>query len=81
MLFYSFVFFPLLLTSYFFEDERGLFPEVEFVCDLKLSHDFQPVNSDGEVGEFYCWSMDKVCWLNIMEILLIKIKNLFGPIF
>ncbi|XP_078369139.1 uncharacterized protein LOC144653086 isoform X2 [Oculina patagonica] len=47
-------------VSYFFEDERGLFPEVQFVCDLKLPHDFQPSNSDGEVGEFYCWSMDKV---------------------
>lgn len=33
---------------------------MQFVCDLKLSRDFQPVNSDGEVGEFYCWSMDKV---------------------
>lgn len=52
-----------LTTSYFFEDERGLFPEVQFVFDLQLPQNFQPVNSDGEVGEFYCWSIDKVCWL------------------
>jgi len=49
-----------LTTSYFFEDERGLFPEVQFVFDLQLPQNFQPVNSDGEVGEFYCWSIDKV---------------------
>lgn len=53
--------FYFLFASYFFEDERGLFPEVQFVCDLKLPHDFEPINSDGEVGEFYCWSVDKVC--------------------
>lgn len=47
-------------VSYFFEDERGLFPEVQFVWDLKLPRDFQPINSDGEVGEFYCWPMAKV---------------------
>ncbi|XP_066017658.1 uncharacterized protein [Pocillopora verrucosa] len=47
-------------VSYFFEDERGLFPEVQFVCDLKLPRDFQPINSDGEVSEFYCWPMEKV---------------------
>ena len=52
-----------LTASYFFEDERGLFPEVQFVFDLQLPQNFQPVNSDGEVGEFYCWSIDKVCWL------------------
>ena len=49
-------------SSYFFEDERGLFPEVQFVYDLKLPQHFEPINSDGEVGEFYCWSIDKVCW-------------------
>jgi len=51
---------PAGCVSYFFEDERGLFPEVQFVFDLQLPQNFQPVNSDGEVGEFYCWSIDKV---------------------
>lgn len=51
---------PAGCVSYFFEDERGLFPEVEFVYDLKLPQNFQPINSDGEVDEFYCWSIDKV---------------------
>lgn len=47
-------------NSYFFEDERGLFPEIQFVYDLKLPETFQPINSDGEVAEFYCWPIDKV---------------------
>ena len=52
--------FSVFVTSYFFEDERGLFPEIQFIYDLKLPENFQPINSDGEVGEFYCWSIDKV---------------------
>ena len=48
------------LYSYCFEDERGIFPEVEFVYDLKLPADFQPRISDGEVEEFFCWPIEKV---------------------
>ncbi|XP_044175270.1 uncharacterized protein [Acropora muricata] len=51
---------PAGSVSYFFEDERGLFPEIQFVYDLKLPETFQPINSDGEVAEFYCWPIDKV---------------------
>ncbi|CAH1266196.1 Hypp3317 [Branchiostoma lanceolatum] len=51
---------PAEAISYFYEDERGLFPEIQFVFDLKLPLDFQPVNTDGEVSEFYLWDMDKV---------------------
>ena len=55
---------------------------MQFVCDLKLPHNFQPVNSDGEVGEFYCWSIEKVCCLNIIADLTVEIipynYNLFG---
>ncbi|XP_078595539.1 uncharacterized protein LOC144872827 [Branchiostoma floridae x Branchiostoma japonicum] len=51
---------PAGAISYFYEDERGLFPEIQFVFDLKLPLDFQPVNTDGEVSEFYLWDMDKV---------------------
>ncbi|CAB4004276.1 nudix hydrolase 24, chloroplastic-like [Paramuricea clavata] len=47
-------------VSYCFEDERGVFPEVEFVYDLKLPDDFQPCVGDGEVEEFYCWPIEKV---------------------
>ena len=37
---------------FFFESERGIFPQTEFVFDLELPIDFQPKNNDGEVDEF-----------------------------
>ncbi|KAL2722395.1 uncharacterized protein YJR142W-like [Vespa mandarinia] len=39
-------------VSLFFESERGLFPNTEFVFDLELPPDFVPSNSDGEVETF-----------------------------
>ncbi|XP_015114713.1 uncharacterized protein YJR142W [Diachasma alloeum] len=39
-------------VSLFFESERGLFPNTEFVFDLELPPDFVPSNSDGEVEMF-----------------------------
>lgn len=37
-------------VSFFFESERGLFPNTEYVYDLELPLDFIPFNSDGEVS-------------------------------
>jgi hypothetical protein len=37
---------------FFYESERGLFPNTEFVYDLELPLDFVPNNSDGEVESF-----------------------------
>lgn len=48
------------MCSYFFEDERGLFPETQFLFDLELAPDFKPVANDGEVEQFYCWPLDQV---------------------
>lgn len=42
----------LILARFFFESERGLFPNTEFVFDLELPADFVPSNSDGEVETF-----------------------------
>lgn len=39
-------------VSLFFESERGLFPNTEFVYDLELPLDFVPTNGDGEVETF-----------------------------
>ncbi|KYB25360.1 Uncharacterized protein YJR142W-like Protein [Tribolium castaneum] len=39
-------------VSFFFESERGLFPNTEFVFDLELPLDFIPENADGEVETF-----------------------------
>ncbi|XP_041460309.1 nudix hydrolase 20, chloroplastic-like isoform X2 [Lytechinus variegatus] len=51
---------PVGAISYFFEDERGVFPETQFIFDLELPVDFQPRVKDGEVSEFYLWSLSKV---------------------
>lgn len=37
-------------VSFFFESERGLFPNTEYVYDLELPLDFIPNNADGEVS-------------------------------
>ncbi len=37
----------------------GLKPDVIFVYDLELPADFEPRNTDGEIDEFYLWSMDE----------------------
>ncbi|KAK3103720.1 hypothetical protein FSP39_021319 [Pinctada imbricata] len=47
-------------VSYIFEDERGVFPEIEFVFDLLLPEDFKPVCSDGEVQGFQLVPISKV---------------------
>ncbi|EDV23949.1 uncharacterized protein TRIADDRAFT_26202 [Trichoplax adhaerens] len=46
--------------TYCYEDERGYFPETQFVYDLELPPDFTPVNSDGEVEEFYLMKLEEV---------------------
>lgn len=37
-------------VSFYFESERGLFPNTEYVYDLELPLDFIPFNADGEVS-------------------------------
>ncbi|KPJ11315.1 Uncharacterized protein YJR142W [Papilio machaon] len=43
---------PSGCVSFFFESERGLFPNTEYVYDLELPYDFVPQNADGEVESF-----------------------------
>lgn len=38
--------------SFFYESERGLFPDTEFVFDLELPPEFVPRNQDNEVEKF-----------------------------
>eukprot|EP01137_Pigoraptor_chileana_P027174 Opistho-2@9449 len=47
-------------VSYFSENYLGLCPETEFAYDLQLPSDFVPVNTDGEVSDFYLWTMDRI---------------------
>ena len=46
--------------SYFYEDERGLFPEVQFVFDLEVPEDFTPENADREVESFQLYPIEDV---------------------
>jgi hypothetical protein len=46
--------------SYALETDIGFRPDLIFNFDLELPADFSPVNSDGEVEEFYLWPIDQV---------------------
>ncbi|XP_031570665.1 nudix hydrolase 20, chloroplastic-like [Actinia tenebrosa] len=51
---------PCGTVSYCLDNERGIFPELQFVYDLVLPTDFIPTPNDKEVSEFYCWPINKV---------------------
>ncbi|XP_022107256.1 nudix hydrolase 20, chloroplastic-like isoform X1 [Acanthaster planci] len=51
---------PAGAISYFYEDERGLFDETQFVYDLEFPADFMPWINDEEVTEFYLWTLEEV---------------------
>jgi len=46
--------------SYALETSIGFRPDLIFNFDLELPEDFSPVNTDGEVEEFYLWPMEQV---------------------
>lgn len=48
------------LDRFYFESERGLFPNTEFVYDLELPADFVPRNADGEVETFELVPIEQV---------------------
>nr|CAG4640876.1 EOG090X06MA [Eulimnadia texana] len=47
-------------VSFYFESERGLFPNTVFVHDLELPPDFVPCNADGEVESFELVPVDQL---------------------
>jgi len=49
----------VFICRIYFESERGLFPNTEFVFDLELPLDFVPRNNDGEVDKFELMPIDK----------------------
>lgn len=51
---------PVGTVSYLTERPEGLRDDVLFNYDLELPSDFQPINADGEVAEFYLWPMERV---------------------
>lgn len=46
--------------SYALETSIGFRPDLIFNFDLELPGDFSPVNTDGEVEDFYLWPMERV---------------------
>lgn len=55
---------PTGLTSYLIENQEGIRNDILFTYDIELPAGFRPVNTDGEIEEFYFWPIEKV-----MEIL------------
>ena len=51
---------PVGAVSYCLQTDYGLRPDVLYVFDLELPADFVPVNTDGEVEEFYLWPIEQV---------------------
>lgn len=51
---------PTGLVSYLMENEEGMRNDVLFAYDLELPEDFVPVNTDGEIDEFFLWPIERV---------------------
>lgn len=54
-------------VSFFYESERGLFPNTEFVFDIELPREFVPTPQDGEVEEFHLYSAEELAELVCSE--------------
>ncbi|KAJ8257243.1 hypothetical protein GJAV_G00183500 [Gymnothorax javanicus] len=50
---------PVGTVSYTYEDEEGVFAESQFVFDLELPESFRPRIGDGEVQDFYLYSIEQ----------------------
>ena len=57
---------------FFFESERGIFPQTEFVFDLELPIDFKPENNDGEVDEFTLVKAADVRKIDILPLYCVR---------
>lgn len=51
---------PAGFVSYVMTNEEGVRNDVLFVYDLAVPPDFRPVNTDGEIEEFYLWPVEQV---------------------
>ncbi|KAJ1902699.1 hypothetical protein LPJ81_003459 [Coemansia sp. IMI 209127] len=47
-------------VQYIVRSELGLQPETQYMFDLELPADFTPRPNDGEVEDFYLWTVDEV---------------------
>lgn len=51
---------PVGTVSYVFEEDATLKPDVQYCFDLEMPADFTPRNTDGEIGEFMLWPIERV---------------------
>ena len=51
---------PVGFTSYLIRNYEGIRNDVLFCYDIALPESFKPVNTDGEIEEFYLWPIDRV---------------------
>jgi hypothetical protein len=51
---------PVGFTSYLIQNHEGIRNDVLFCYDIALAADFTPVNTDGEIEEFYLWPIERV---------------------
>jgi hypothetical protein len=51
---------PVGFTSYLIRNYEGIRNDVLFCYDIALAEDFKPVNTDGEIEEFYLWPIERV---------------------
>jgi hypothetical protein len=51
---------PAGAVSYRLRNEEGLRNDILFVYDLEVPMEFTPRNTDGEVEEFFLWTVEKV---------------------
>ncbi|MCC7049530.1 MAG: DUF4743 domain-containing protein [Alphaproteobacteria bacterium] len=51
---------PVGIVSYVFEEDATLKPDVQYCFDLEMPADFTPRNTDGEIGEFMLWPIERV---------------------
>jgi hypothetical protein len=51
---------PVGAVTYCLGTPQGVRPDVIFAFDLELPPDFEPINTDGEMTDFYLWPVEKV---------------------
>lgn len=47
-------------VSYTIHSPQGICPETQYIYDLELPKDFEPIINDGEVQGFYLWDFEKI---------------------
>jgi isopentenyldiphosphate isomerase len=51
---------PVSAVTYCRDSKRGLKPDVMYCYDLEVPADFEPRCTDGEVDDFYLWTVERV---------------------